>query len=91
MRKIVRVPYITHCNLLALICNGKNVDAQLQFRIMKFLFISVVNSADVHVRHMETLYKLGSHVCPMLNALQQIESLLSCIVLTFKTAFFFRY
>lgn len=43
VRRVLRVPYMTHCNLLPLLCDDINIDMQVHSRIAKFLKTCIVS------------------------------------------------
>ena len=47
IRRIFKLPYRTHCNLLPLIVNDLPIDVQLHLRFLKFSLNSVSSDNDI--------------------------------------------
>ena len=70
VRRLINVPYNTHCALLSFICNDLPVDIQMHKRVFKFIF-SLIESGNIYNNMCFLLATngSGSSICNTLNYL----------------------
>jgi len=68
IRRLFRIPYRTHCDLLNLICNDLPIDVQMHKRMIKFIHNSI-NSDNICIRTCLSLAYNGSQsvMCDNIN------------------------